>query len=438
MEIIPVLERKEIDLPIEKFFAGGRLNISPAIQTKRYIDIKFEGNRLALITGKYIGLIPLNNQYAVHVQPKVPISNLITILTTSQEEPEIIEGLKRLYSSDKRLNLFELLVHALHREINVLEIGGLHREYVRLQSESSNFTGKLLLKETLLKQWPKGIYHRASLVRFEYSRDVIINRAIHYTIWHVLRTYPQMTEKPDRTILRDLDHGLTAFNNVTLDRTRSFLPLLRKLLINRTLPYSRAYMRRLLNICLMILDDLGVEIEDIKGQDVSLPPLVINMERVFQQFIFYSVKNLLSNSQDLNCWDTTRHHRRFLFRVPAASPKGIKLVVPEQAHAEPDFVIAKRQNPVLVCDVKYSTMERKNDIYQIVTHTTAYGARNALLIYPEVNDSTILECKCMGLVGDVQVFSCEYPLNTPDLNIASMALVEKIISIISGINEGVG
>jgi len=424
-----VIERGELDLPLEDFLVGSHLNLNPSVQAKQYLDVRLRGDRLVLLAGKYIGLIPLNASYAIHVRPKVPTANLIAILRAARREPEVLGGLENLYRADEHLSLFELLVRALHREIRVLEWGGMPREYIRREGELSHFGGKLLLKETLLRQWAKNSYTHGTFAYFEYSRDVVINRAVYYTLWHVLRTYPLIATKVDRRMLADLDQAAAAFQHVTLDLTRSFLPSLRALLRRDALPDSRAYMRRLLHICRMILDDLGVDLEDVLSLDVAIPPLVINMEAIFQQFLLNSVRQYLP--PDLDCWDTTTERRLPLFREPIQSPSPtIPVDRPGKELAEPDFVIAAKPEPLLVCDAKYTRERDRGDVYQIVTHAAAYGVGNALLIYPATSSTEAGRCVCLGNVGNVRVFTYRYPLDADDLVSASRALVASCISII--------
>jgi len=311
----------------------------------------------------------------------------------------------------------------------VLEKFGLHRDYVRKEIETPVIRGRLLIKETVLKQWARSAFDRATVSPYDYSRDVLINQAIRYTLWHVLRTYERVATHPDPLILKDLDVAVRAMANVTLDRSRGFLPALRRLLLDDAIPNTRFYMRRLLHLCHMILDDLGIDLEDPKGQRVALPAMVVNMERVFQQFLRLSIRQELQNMTNVDCWNTTREHRHSLFLPAEGIPGGMRAEVAEQEYAEPDFVVAKDGKPSLICDAKYATERHRADVYQVVAHALAYGAVNALLIYPS-HLETEVGFTCLGRIGSVTVFVYCYPLDSMDLNEASRAMVDDCLRII--------
>jgi 5-methylcytosine-specific restriction enzyme subunit McrC len=411
-------------LPLKEFLVGDRLDIDPAVMAKRYVDVRLQRDRLLLIAGKYIGAIPLNDRFTLQIRPKVTVSSLLSILAIAREEPDVIAGLDQMYQAHRGLNLFELLVQALRRELSVLEQGGIHREYIRKSAEGSSYRGRLNVAETLRRQWATGAYHRATMTYFEHSRDVLINRVIYYTVWHVLRAYPAVAPIPDKLLLRDLDQALTWFGGVALDHTRSFLPGLRDLLVDQRIPYNRQYMRRLLNICRMLLDDLGVDIERTDADVFKMPPLVVDMERVFQRFLLFGMRDRLPAA--LACWDTSSERQQPLFRAPAAAtPVGMTLLLDEREKAKPDFVVAEADVPLLIGDAKYKTNLARDDMYQVVAHSLAYGASDALLVFP-ADEPRQCGALCLGEVGRVRLFTYGFPLYEEDLTAALNDMVREI------------
>ncbi len=416
-------------LAAERLYVDGHLQIDPALQTKRYIDIRIQGDRLVFVAGKYVGLIPLNDQVAILVRPKVPVENLVEILSVAREEPELLDSLERAYKPDERLNIFDLLVRALHREVKILEARGLHREYVRRQQVSSGVVGRLQIGETILQHWPKADYTHAATTIFEFTRDVLVNRAIAYTLWHIIRTYPLVSDKPDPAILRDLDRASFAFTRVTLDRRRSFLPGLRSLLRDRRIPDSRSYLIRLLTICRVLLDDLGVDIQDPNASELALPPLVVNMEWVFQRYLLNALRDQLPPAGEFACTDASGLNARALF-----SPPGDRVMVPlnvdVHANAEPDFVLTRDGGPALVADAKYKTDRGRDDVYQVVSHALAYRVRDGVLIYPTRNPKEDASITCIGTVGPVRVYEARYPLDASSLAAAASWLAAELVKLV--------
>src|SRR5215212_2647813 len=109
MEILHVEERGELDIPIAGLISGDRLAIYRAVQEKQYVDARIRNGRIRLIAGKYVGVIPLNSQYAINVRPKVPLKNLVSLLVIAQEHPEYLPDLHRLYREGSQPDIFNLL-----------------------------------------------------------------------------------------------------------------------------------------------------------------------------------------------------------------------------------------------------------------------------------------------------------------------------------------
>lgn len=404
------------------------------MQSRQYVEVRLRKDKLVLVAGHYLGLIPLNARYALHVVPKVPVENLIAVMTIAREEPEILEGLERLYREDRRLNLFDLLVEALRQQLPLLEVHGLPRGYVERRETASSIRGRLLFKETMTRHWATGRYDRIAQTYHDFSRDIAINRAIHYTLWHLLRTYSLVSSVRNADVLVDLHRATAAFRRVTLDRGRRFLPGLRSLV--ERLPPSQAHLRRMLHLCLMILEDLGVDLDSPKHEGIGLPPLVVNMEHVFERFVLRVLQEQLRRG-DFEVWDTTTEHKMPLFSA-VELPREIKLQLPESEKAEPDFVIAQGTRPLIVGDVKYTTDRSREHVYQVVAHALAYGTTNALLVYPDTDTREgSRDIFAVGAVGDVRVFVYRFPLGSTDLPAAMKDLGAQLEPIIRALRSGV-
>lgn len=407
------------------------------MQSKRYVEVRLRKDKLVLVAGHYLGLIPLNARYALHVVPKVPIENLIAVMTIAREEPEMLEGLERSYRADRRLNLFDLLVEALRQQLPLLEVHGLPRGYIERGETATSVRGRPLFKETMTRHWATGRYDRIAYTYHDFSRDIPLNRAIQYTLWHLLRTYPLVSGVRSTAVLVDLHRATAAFRRVTLDRGRHFLPGLRSLLREERLPPSQAHLRRMLHLCLMILEDLSVDLDAPKGEVVGLPPLVVNMEHVFQRFVLRVLQEQLRR-RALDVWDTTTEHKRPLFSM-IELPREITLELAESEKAEPDFVIAERTRPLIVGDVKYTTDRSREHVYQVVAHALAYGATNALLVYPDTETHGVSrDISGIGAVGAVRVFVYRFPLASTDLPAAMIAMAAQLDPIIRSLRQAIG
>ena len=435
MNIIRLDERESTTVQIVDFLSDdNEFTVFPEIFDKQYVEFSFVKSKVKITAGKYIGLIPLNNKYSLYVKAKVPIDNLVNILSTARATPLLIEGLERAYSSDEDADFFELLVCALHQEIREIERYGVHREYVMRLGNRGDFKGKLMVGQTL-GLWAKGVYNRTAMTYFEFSRDVIINQAIKYTIWYVLRIYPTIAQSPKRQILIDLYNSLNLFQDVSLQYDRRFLPDFKDIVLGNKLPYARSYLKKTLQYCLMILDNLGVDLDQLIKHDVYLPPLVINMEIVFQQFLLRIIREKIKYHSELVCWDTSRENQYSLFRKPEVEISSINLEFSEKAKANPDFTIARNNSPLLICDAKYTLEIERGQINQVVAHAKAYNVNDALLIYPTSSPNQPPESCCRGMVGDIRIFTFMFPLDSPDLQKTAELLVDTMVSIINNTDD---
>ncbi len=71
MKIEQAEERKEINIQISDIVQeGGILNIFPSVKKFFSIDYKPRNDKLSLVAGGFIGLIPINSNLAIEIRPK--------------------------------------------------------------------------------------------------------------------------------------------------------------------------------------------------------------------------------------------------------------------------------------------------------------------------------------------------------------------------------
>ena len=95
--IYPAREREATSIPIGEVLRNGEIDIIPDVQSREFFDITFRGDRLTVTAGKYIGLIPLNDRVFIQVEPKVPIANLLAMLSAVEGEVVDLSVLNREY-----------------------------------------------------------------------------------------------------------------------------------------------------------------------------------------------------------------------------------------------------------------------------------------------------------------------------------------------------
>jgi 5-methylcytosine-specific restriction endonuclease McrBC regulatory subunit McrC len=430
VEYLDVPERSECELVNERHIGAFR-SAGLEFEQRQYFTLKIRGSKYFVTAGKYIGVIPITSDLALRIRAKLPTGRLVRLLSIAHELPILTRLTERYYEHGEDCDVMELLLLAFHRELSVLFQLGPYRQYASRHGSGQYIKGRLQPGKTVLTLWPRGLFDKAAFQYFELSADNPLSRALEYTLWYVMRVYAQVVNSPRAEVLRDFDDAHKLFAAVPQDRSRSFLPDLRQHLREDTTSEPLATFHSLLSVCRMIIEDVRVDIEESTTvNSMSLLPMVINMEAVFQSFILHVVGERSGDTNGLECWDTSAERQRKLFSVPQATiPSGFQMTSSSEL-AKPDFTVAINGKPILICDAKYKKSYHASDIYQAVAHAMAYGTEDVLLIYPAVDSTDEVRFTSKGEIGDVSVFTCSFPLNATDLRSASDALFEGIQKIL--------
>jgi len=328
------------------------------------------------------------------------------------------------------LDILELLILALHGALPPLLEHGPIRQYQRAHEIGQAMRGRPSFSETVTQLWPRAAFDKAAYEFYEFSPNNYLNKAMEYTLWHVNRVLPQVSSTLDKHLMQDFHDAHRMFAGVDPDRTRTFLPELRRHLQARVTHEPYAAFRPLLSICRMILDDLGVDLDAEAIDPVALVPMVIDMETVFQRFLLNIITEQAKEVGGLACWDTATEQQATLFRDPTLPVPHEFLQITSHEPAKPDFTLALGGTPILIGDAKYKTHRNVDDVYQAVSHAAAYGVQDVLLVYPSTNRAKTVAFTSLGNVGDVRVFVCAFPLDTEDLESAAHELFSGICRII--------
>ena len=342
----------------------------------------------------------------------------------------LINLLERAYGQGSDLSMLELLIRAFHQELGTLFRFGPIRAYKRMLGEGQSVRGRALPGETVSKLWPKASFDRVSFEYFDFGPQNYLNQALEYAVWLVQRTYPKVSSQPDAGVLRDLSDAHQIFGSISPDRNRAFLPSLRRHLQEKPLAEPYVSFRPLLTLSLMLLDEIGVNLESNSDNDVDLAPMVVDMEEVFQNMLFHTLAARAKTFQGLECWDTAKSHQRpLLSSSKRPLPDGFRSMASGRP-AKPDLTFALNGAPVVVGDAKYKSSRDVNDIYQAVAHASAYGATSVLLIYPTDGVDKAIQFTSLGDIGEVGVFVCRFPLDSFDLESEADSLIVAIHNLI--------
>lgn len=368
---IEVTEQGHITIPLGYVLQGTELDLVPEVVSGRYVNVRILRDRLDVQATKYIGYIPLNSRYVLHVIPKFNISNLLKLLTESKGDSHALEYFERSYNSvfDPNRTLIDFLASCLCYELDNLGREGMWRTYLPRSSSSSFPAGKILPLHTALHAWVHGHTEKVHFERFEMSKDTIPNRLIKYAIW-LLTTSLVEYVGVSRDMVRRLHQHLKRFQDVKLDHTLAFLEPARQIIRVQSFPRTRPYYSHLCQISLYVLHSLGLDLLNT-GAETTLPSFVIDLESAFEKYILRSLRRYFDLlDSDIEILDGTSIGKRELFIDRQGYPM------------TPDIVLLKNGLPVLIVDVKYKVKPERSDRSQVITYAVGYGAMWSMLICP--------------------------------------------------------
>ena len=171
------------------------LSVAPAWQTGAF----------ELTAKQYVGAIVADG-LRIHIEPKVPITNLFFMLTYAYD-------LARFRDEESPLaigkDLFEFLIQILVKQVDQLVRKGIYRGYLDYEANDRYLRGRLMLARQLQRNTVQiqRFYQRNN----EFTPDLLENRILKFTLWQLLRSGPK-----DAELRLHLRRSLSAFSEVSL------------------------------------------------------------------------------------------------------------------------------------------------------------------------------------------------------------------------------
>src|SRR5205807_345061 len=137
---------------------------------------------------------------------------------------------------------------------------------------------------------------------------------------------------------------------------------------------TEAY-RPLLDLCRLLADCLA---PTERAGAVACPTFLLNMERVFEQYVTAGVVRAFAGSDRYRVAVQPLHH---VSRPASGQPD---LVM------RPDVTLARDGRSIVVLDAKWKRLDRSplltDDVYQVLAYCTALDVQRATLVYPGRRD----------------------------------------------------
>lgn len=449
LTVVECAEYDHIDVDPDLWLGDGHRTVfNSEIDNRDVLRASFQKGQLRLQATSYVGVIPINEQLVVRVKPRVPIGNLTRMVIDTGHSVMALSAF-RDYSGRGSADDWAMKVYtdALIEYVDELLDAGLIREYRDRTAEGSYPHGRINMTQTVQRYAARGIPNRASFSWFERTVDTAENRCIKTALEIVHAHLEQHRDRPrkgDRTRLARLAGLLLAFDEVSDDEQHRFLtdPYVAGL---RSLPDSRSYYRRVLDLSVLIVRGVGLALE-LDGDDVQLGSMLIDTNQLFESFVRVSlVRAAAARSWLASVLDGNTEGRVDFYDVPDQLPsiRGSSLEALASADAgkaQPDIVVARPDGKaLLIAEVKNTahgqrsqtidTLPERGEVEQAVTYALRYDLPFTLLIHPWIRGRKGLVY--VGRVRTIDVYDYRLDLSPDEAMDASLEDMAEVVAYLA-------
>lgn len=378
-----------------KLFKSNEISESVAIELyqkyKKQLDIEFPNYKTDYqwqIKAKgWVGYIPLTHDFALKINPKLPVKNLFLMLEYAYKLKSF-HFLEGLMNCNSLKGFYNNLAYMLAQLILKRVRQGLYSSYLSKTQQLSYVRGRLDVLATIKKPWnlkPKCYYQ-------EQTPNLKENQILLWTLFIISRS-SCCTEKVSN-IIRKAYHLLQPL--ITLKHFSSSDCI--NLNYNR---FNEDY-KLLHSLCRFFLEN---STPIIHNGNYKILPFLVNMANLYELFIAEWLKlhlpgNLIIQSQE------RVHITKYLnFQID--------LVLYDISTAKPRYIL----------DTKYKTPNNPSadDVAQIVAYAVSKNCSEVILIYP-----TPLTHPLDELVGNIRVRSLTFFLEN-NLELAGKTFLKQLL-----------
>lgn len=322
-----------------------------------------------LTAGGYVGILPLTDQRALHLQPKGPVANVFRMLDAVGDLPAVPA---EVVDAETLSDHVEPLVRVLARRVHTRAQQGLYREHVRQKRDVQYVRGRIDVDKHLRAP------HRPRVpCRFdEHKADIEDNRILAWTLHRLARSSIGSDETD--ALVR------TAFRRLA-GRVR-LVPMQPQDCMGRVYNRLNEDYRSMHAICRFLLSHMTPGHR--RGEHATVP-FVVDMPDLFERFVGTVLREQVPEGARLNT--TTRR----AYTLARFEPD---LVTHDTATGDPQMVIDAKY--------KYGGSPASSDVQQVVAYATALGCSEAALVYP---DAALAGQEAE--IGDIRVRTLAVPLS---------------------------
>ncbi|AFZ24397.1 McrBC 5-methylcytosine restriction system component [Cylindrospermum stagnale PCC 7417] len=320
---------------------------------KIQVDVEFPNyktrNKWQLKAKGWVGYIPLNSGFALKINPKVPIQNLLGMLEYAYnlKSFSFLEGLINCESIE---DFYNRLAYILAQKIIERCRKGLYRAYVPKIEQLAYARGRINLQQIIQKPWNVKLKCEYE----EHTADIIENQILFWTLFNI--GHSRFCSEKVSLIVRQAYHAMQGMVTLQLCNSADC--------IHRQYNRLNEDYRILHYLCRFFLENIGPSNE--RGNHKILPFLV-EMARLYEMFVTEWLKE--------NTPQGYFFKQQHLMQIGQNRQFSIDLLLCDAATGK----------TLAVLDTKYKTPEKaaSSDIHQMISYANTTQCKQAFLIYPK-------------------------------------------------------
>lgn len=391
VRVLTLQEYKRADFPLSEFAEDSMLLLRRIYG--KYVDVQppfVTSSGWQLTSQGWVGYLPLAEDLALSLQPKTPVHNLFRMLEVAYRLTDLWlgEGLFQAQSVD---DLYQRLATILAKRTISRCRQGIYRTYVGSQEDLAYVRGRLDIKPLLRQPWRSQLACEYE----EHTADVEDNQLLLWTLNCILRSGICTEEHA-------APHVRRAFR--MLQEHTGLQPFPAKACVKRTYNRLNADYSSLHALCYFFLDHIGPS-HQLGMQEMI--PFLVDMAALFQEFVAAWLQRRLDGH----------------FHVIRQDPFTYASSYDGQFIADLVVRDVRSRQPLWVMDTKYKRAASSSsaDVAQVVAYAVAFGAEEAILIYPSAAGAG-----ADFFVGTVRVRTLAFSLDG-DLDVAGEQFVQQLL-----------
>jgi 5-methylcytosine-specific restriction enzyme subunit McrC len=356
----------------------------------RQVEIEFPNyktaNKWQLKAKGWVGYIPINNEFGLRINPKVPIKNLFGMLEYAYEIKSF-RFLEGLMESEYLEEFYNNLAYILAQKILERCGKGLYRTYLSKTEQLAYVRGRLNLQQTIQKPWDT----KLKCSYEETTADISENHILIWTLFIIGRS--GLCSERISPIVRKAYQTLQGF--VTL---RECSP---QNCIEQQYNRLNEDYRILHNLCRFFLENTTPNHQN--GNRITLP-FLLDMAKLYELFVAEWLKIHLPKNLLLKFQESVKIGKNLLFKID--------LVLYDSLTLAPRYIL----------DTKYksSTTPSTEDVAQVIAYAVSKGCQEVILVYPSSLTHHLNET-----IGNIRVRSLTFSLED-DLSQAGNIFLENL------------